>query len=364
MENRYTRQVQLPGFGAEAQEKLQRAKVLVVGAGGLGVPVLQYLTGMGVGTIGVVDGDTVSLTNLHRQILFSDAHVGSLKVQVAVTRLQGQNPEVAFTAYPTFLTVENAVELVQEYDLVIDATDSFEARYLINDVCVLLHKPFVYGALHQFEGQVSVFNYLGGPTYRCLYPAPPSAQEIPDCNTAGVLGVVPGLIGCHQALEAVKVITGIAAPLSGYLLMFDFLNQSQYKVKLKAKQENQTVRQLLPSYSLAGCATVRQLSVEELHQWVTQGKDVLLLDVRETEEHQQGHLARAQLLPLSRLSAALDSLPRRGILLTICQKGSRSQKAAELISQACPALEVYSIAGGMDHWRQQFGNLKLVQWQA
>ncbi|KAA3438227.1 HesA/MoeB/ThiF family protein [Rufibacter hautae] len=361
MENRYSRQLQLPGFGPEAQQKLNKSNVLVVGAGGLGVPVLQYLAGMGIGTLGLVDGDHISLTNLHRQVLYSTSEVGQLKVEVAVQKLAQLNPEIQLIPFPTHLTPENALEIMKEYDLIIDATDNFEARYLINDACVLLGKPFVYGALHQFEGQVSVFNLADGPTYRCLYPTPPSAQEIPDCNTAGVLGVVPGLIGLQQALEAVKVLTGIGKSLSGYLLMLDFLNQTQYKIKLKANPENQRITSLQPSYTVASCASVPEVTATELYGWLNSGKKMLLLDVREQDEYVQGHLQKSLLTPLSVFRNQIDQLPQHLPIITICQKGGRSRKAAELLLGKEPNADVYSLAGGMEAWQAQLTNKLVVK---
>ncbi|MFD1754005.1 ThiF family adenylyltransferase [Rufibacter sediminis] len=361
MDNRYSRQLQLPGFGPEAQQKLRAARVLVVGAGGLGVPVLQYLAGMGIGTLGIVDGDTISLTNLHRQVLYGTAEVGQLKVTVAVQKLSLLNPEIRLVPYPTHLTPQNAREILESYDLVIDATDNFEARYLINDACVLMGKPFVYGALHQFEGQVSVFNFAGGPTYRCLYPTPPSAQEIPDCNTAGVLGVVPGLIGLQQALEAVKVLTGVGKSLSGYLLMVDYLNQTQHKIKLKVNPENQQITTLQGSYAVASCTKVPEVTATELYDWFKEGKKMLLLDVREQNEYMTGHLQKSLLTPLSVFRKQMDQLPQHLPIVTICQKGSRSLKAAEMLLEKEASTEVYSLTGGMEAWLSQLPNKLVVK---
>jgi molybdopterin/thiamine biosynthesis adenylyltransferase/rhodanese-related sulfurtransferase len=360
MDNRYSRQLQLPGFGPEAQQNLQDAKVLVIGAGGLGVPVLQYLAGMGIGTLGIVDGDHISLTNLHRQVLYNTEEVSQLKVDVAVRKLSQLNPTIKLQSYPKHLSPENALEIITPYDLVIDATDNFEARYLINDACVLLGKPFVYGALHQFEGQVSVFNYAGGPTYRCLYPTPPSAQEIPDCNTAGVLGVVPGLIGCLQALEAVKVITGVGESIAGSLLMFDFLQQRQYKVKLKANPENQRITSLQNSYSLDSCTSIPEITTRQLQDWISSNKEFLLLDVRQPEETNQGHLPQARLIPLPELRERLAQISTDKPIVAVCQKGGRSLKAAEQLLAYHPSATVYSLAGGMDGWLKTNGK-QLVQ---
>ena len=273
--NRYNRQTQLPGFGPEAQDKLSKAKVLVVGAGGLGVPALQYLVGMGVGTIGIIDGDKISLDNLHRQVLYSEAEVGKLKTEVAVAKLAKLNSEVSLQAYPFFLSVENALDIAKQYNLVIDASDNFATRYLVNDACVILKVPFIYGAVQQYEGHVSVFNHNGGPTYRCLYPTMPSANEIPDCNTAGILGVVPGIIGCQQALQAIKIITGDGETLSGYLQIFDFRRDEQLKIKLKADPKNLEITNLQSSYDAPQCGTTGSITVKELFDYYTSNKAFL-----------------------------------------------------------------------------------------
>ena len=359
LRSRYSRQTQLPGFGTEAQEKLQQARVLVVGAGGLGVPVLQYLTGMGVGTLGFADGDVVSLNNLHRQVLYTEADVGKPKVEAAARQLAQLNSTVHLLPYHLHLAPDNALALLQDFDLVVDATDNFAARYLINDACIMLKKPFVYGALHQFEGQVSVFNYHGGPTYRCLFPTPPPPSQLPDCNTAGVLGVVPGIIGAYQALEAVKVLTGVGEPLSGYLLLHDFLRNTQHKVKLKAHPENQIIRQLQTSYTSTGCASVTSLSVQELEGWLREGKEFLLLDVREQHEFNQGRLPNARLTPLSDFEAQTQYVPTHLPIVTLCQRGARSQKAAHLLLEKNNQAEVYSLTGGMEAWQARTAQTKV-----
>lgn len=359
--NRYSRQTQLPGFGSEAQDKLTKAKVLVVGAGGLGVPVLQYLAGMGIGTIGVIDGDTISLNNIHRQVLYSENEVGKLKVNVAIEKLNKLNSEVKIQAYPFHLSIENALSVIKQYDLVIDACDNFAARYLINDTCVILNKPFVYGAVQQYEGHVSIFNLNGGPTYRCLYPEMPSANEIPDCNTAGILGVVPGVIGCQQALQAVKVITNIGDTLSGYLQIFDFQRDEQLKIKLKLNPINKLIKKLQYSYEAAVCGITGSISVEELFKYYTEQKPFYLVDVREPKEYDEEHLKDAQLFPLSTLNDNIYKLPGSITLITICQIGGRSVKAAEMISKAIPNANVFNVAGGMETWFDELGD-QLVEY--
>jgi adenylyltransferase/sulfurtransferase len=220
---RYDKQIALPEVGEAGQQKLAEAKVLVVGAGGLGCPALQYLAAAGIGTIGIVDGDVVNETNLHRQVLYTNSDVGKPKVEVAAERLKQLNPELEIQTYSEFLTASNAMDIVANYDLIVDATDNFAARYRINDVCVKLDKPVVYGAIHRFEGQVSVFNYKGGPTYRCLFPDKPAENQIPNCNETGVLGVLPGIIGTQQATEVLKIILGIGEVLSGKLMTLNLL---------------------------------------------------------------------------------------------------------------------------------------------
>ncbi|MCB9204127.1 MAG: HesA/MoeB/ThiF family protein [Flavobacteriales bacterium] len=234
---RYNKQIALPEVGEAGQQKLAEANVLVVGAGGLGCPVLQYLVAAGIGTIGIVDGDVVNETNLHRQVLYTKSDVGKPKVEVAAERLDQLNPEVIINTYSEFLTAKNAMDIVANYDLIVDATDNFAARYRINDVCVKLDKPFVYGAIHRFEGQVSVFNYKGGPTYRCFFPEYPTENQIPNCNETGVLGVLPGIVGTYQATEVLKMILGIGEVLSGKLMTLNLLTNSTRTFEFSRNEE-------------------------------------------------------------------------------------------------------------------------------
>lgn len=355
-DERYQRQIQLPGFGEEGQQKLSAAKVLVIGAGGLGMPVMQYLTGMGIGNLGVVDGDVVSLSNLHRQIMYTPEDVGKLKVECCVASLKKQNPTITLTGYPEFLTTENALSLVGEYDVIVDATDNFTARYLINDACVIMDKPFVYGALQQFEGHISVFNYRGGPTYRCLYPNPPSQGQIPDCNEAGVLGIVPGLIGCLQALETIKVISGVGTPLSGILQVHDFLNNSQYSIKLKVREQNKQISNLQDNDLPDFCTPDQGISAHQLLNWLDQNKELNLLDVREIHEYSQGHLANAFSLPLSKLNVGLPDLPKDRPWVLLCQLGGRSHKALQHFKKLDPGIQLLNLEGGMSGWIKNVGH--------
>ncbi len=353
---RYKRQLQLPGFGPDAQQKLVNAKVLVIGAGGLGVPVLQYLTGMGIGTLGIIDGDLIEHSNLHRQVLYTSEEVGLPKALAAEKKLSLLNNLVNILCYPVYLTPENALDIIRKFDIVVDATDNFSARYLINDSCVILGRPFIYGSVHRYEGHVSVFNLGDGPTYRCLYPTMPSASEIPDCNTAGVLGIVPGMIGSRQALEVVKLITGIGPTLSGQLLIMDVLNDRQHKIMLHTCATNKQIKALQESYTVDECTNNSfTITPEELHQWFTASKEFLLVDVRMEDEFEKRHLPKSVSRPLNALYQGAFSFDEKQPLVLYCQAGSRSAKAAAFLHQRQPALQIFELSGGIDNWlRHQF----------
>ena len=325
--NRYIRQTVLKSFGVKAQEKLKQAKVLVVGAGGLGVPVLQYLNAMGVGVLGIVESDTIDLSNLQRQVIYGEGDVGLSKLAVIKQKLEAQNSETKINAYDTFLHKDNALEIIKNYDLVVDATDNFPTRYLINDACVLLNKPFVYGALHEFEGQVSVFNYKSGPTYRCLFPTMPSKGEMPDCNENGVLGIVPGIIGNLQALEAVKVITGIGKPLSGTLLIFDGLSQQYQKITFDAQQENLKRTALEATYENVSCDVDAVISAEDFSTLLNQKKPLQIIDVRTPLEFEDFHFDTSKNIPLQELSERISEIDSSKPVYLVCQSGVRSGKA-------------------------------------
>ncbi len=234
---RYSRHITLSEVGLMGQLKISESKVLVIGAGGLGSPLLLYLTAAGVGTIGIVDFDTVSESNLQRQVLFREQDIDKKKAEVAKTLLEARNSEITIHSYPVPLDVSNAIETIQKYDIVVDCTDNFRTRYLINDACVKLNKPFVFAAIYKFEGQLSVFNYHGGPTYRCLFPNPPKAGEVPNCEEAGVLGVLPGVLGMHQANEVLKIILSIGEVLSGQLLSIHLLTNDQTLIRFKKDED-------------------------------------------------------------------------------------------------------------------------------
>lgn len=346
-EERYNRQLILKDFGPEAQQKLTDARVLVVGAGGLGVPVLTYLNAMGVGTLGIVDNDVVALSNLHRQVLYKESDVGILKVKAAIGTLHSQNKTTHFQGYETFLTKENAVEIIADYDVVIDATDNFPTRYLINDACVLLNKPFVYGALHGFEGQVSVFNYQDGPTYRCLYPTMPKAYEVPNCNEHGVLGIVPGIVGNFQALEAVKILTGVGQVLSGKLLLFDGLGVVFQKIKFSRNPENVVRTALETNYDFDCEIPIQSISPTDF-MVLNEKKKLQIIDVRTLAEYEKGHLADSLHIPLQELSARSTEINKEIPAYFLCQSGLRSQKAIASLQALMPTSQLIDVSGGMN----------------
>jgi adenylyltransferase/sulfurtransferase len=349
--NRYDRQIRLAGFGNEKQELLRNAAVLVVGAGGLGVPVLQYLTAMGVGRIGISEEDKVSITNLQRQVLYQTADEGQPKLSLAIERLQLLNPEVQFIPHDAFLNTTNALDIIAQYDVVIDCTDNFGTRYLINDACVILGKPFVSGAIYQYEGQVSVFNYKGSATYRCLFPEPGDA---PDCNTLGVLGILPGIVGCYQASEAVKVICGIGEPLANQLLTINILDNTHQVFSFQTDPANQRIAELQESYGDPACDAVLMqfLTVRELSRWLEEGRDFQLIDVREKEELDICHIEGAVHIPMRRIDASLGGLSKETPVALICHHGMRSKAVAEhLLKNGFQ--QVYNVTGGIHAWAEE-----------
>ncbi|WP_394971971.1 molybdopterin-synthase adenylyltransferase MoeB [uncultured Croceitalea sp.] len=343
---RYTRQTSLLSFGVDGQAKLADSQVLIIGLGGLGLPVAQYLNAMGVGTLGLVDNDTIELHNLQRQILYAEADIGKSKLTVTKVKLKAQNSETKIKCFDTFLTPENALTIIKDFDLIIDATDNFATRYLINDACVLLNKPFVYGALHGFEGQVSVFNYQNGPTYRCLFPDIPKKNEIPNCNENGVLGILPGIIGTLQALEAVKVLTGVGEVLSGKLLLFDGLTQTSQKINFRAKEANKDVTSLQKSYGFQNCA-INSVTVEVFSGFKNEG-ETQLIDVRNIDEFENSNLPGAKNIPLKELEFSLTQINFEKPVYLICQSGQRSILALEILLALEPNAKIYHIIGGMN----------------
>lgn len=348
--DRYIRQLQLKEFGPIAQQKLGEARVLVIGAGGLGIPVLQYLNAMGVGTLGVVEQDIVEKSNLHRQVLYHELDIGRPKLVVAIEKLKDQNPETNIIAHDTFLVKENALEIIEAYDLVVDATDNFAARYLVNDSCILLKKPFIYGALHGFEGQLSVFNYQGGPTYRCLFPSMPNPNEIPNCNEQGVLGVLPGIIGNMQALEVVKIITGVGEVLSGKLLLFNGLSNSFYKIAVPNNLENKHIKSLAEMYEPLYCDPSWEVSAEELQTILASDNAIKLIDVRSKEEFDIFHIPGSINIPLPELKDLDGEISSETAVYILCQSGIRSLQALHWLKEQGCQNPLYHLTGGLNQF--------------
>ncbi|MGJ8659925.1 MAG: ThiF family adenylyltransferase [Cellulophaga fucicola] len=346
---RYVRQTVLKEFGLAAQEKLSKAKVLVIGVGGLGIPVLQYLNAMGVGTLGLVEADTIDITNLQRQVLYTEAEVGASKIGTAIEKLRAQNSTTLFKQYNTFLTKENVLDIVSGFDVVVDASDNFATRYLVNDACVILNKPFVSGAIQGFEGQLSVFNYKGGPTYRCLFPNMPSANEIPNCNDNGVLGVVPGIIGNLQALETVKLLTGIGEVLSGELLLFNGLQQTYNKIKFTAVKENLERTVLEGSYGDNGCSLGSLIDIQDFKKIVNTDASFQLVDVRTIEEYNAYHIPNSTHIPLAELGFHHSKIEKETTVYVICQSGKRSKMAQNLLKEN--NINVINVEGGINAYR-------------
>lgn len=322
--NRYDRHIRLPEVGLAGQQRLKLARVAIVGAGGLGCPVGQYLTAAGVGTLGIIDGDVVEGSNLQRQILFSPEHIGQRKADVATLVLTRQNPYSRVVSHPVFLDRTNALSILDDYDIIVDGSDNFAARYLVNDACVLLKKPLVFGSIYKFDGQVSVFNYEDGPTYRCLYPEP---SDLEACGEVGVLGVLPGLTGCLMANEVIKLITGIGDLLSGKLLVFNALALSFNTFSFTANPANKVLTEL-PASAVTCEVAVPEITADKLRTWMAQTDAPLLVDVRQPAEYEHDNLG-GLLIPLAGLETQLQLVPTDRPVVVHCQSGGRSRQAVE-----------------------------------
>lgn len=360
---RYSRHLLLPEIGMRGQEKIKSAKVLVIGAGGLGCPALQYLTAMGIGEVGIVDFDKVEESNLQRQILYSVEDIGKLKTEAAVSKLSKQNPFVKFNSYPVRLDNQNAIEFFSKYDLIIDGTDNFATRYLVNDACVILNKPLIYGSIYKFEGQVSILNYTDssgqpGPTYRCLFPTPPLSGSIPNCSEIGVLGVLPGIIGTLQATEAIKIISGIGAALSGKLLLFDALamsfqvieivrnNEWIYSAPKNTKEFLKTDYEYFCGNKNSGSST-KSISADELKLIIENKLDVQLLDVRETFEEPQISELMDLKIPLADIHNQTHLISKNKKVIVFCKSGSRSKRAIEILEKDFGFTNLHNLEGGI-----------------
>jgi sulfur-carrier protein adenylyltransferase/sulfurtransferase len=364
---RYSRHLLLPEVGVAGQRKLRRAKVLLVGAGGLGSPAALYLAAAGVGTIGLVDFDAVDLSNLQRQVLYSTSDVGRPKLTAAKERLEALNPGVTVIPHAEHLSSENALEVLRPYDIVVDGTDNFPTRYLVNDACVLLGKPNVYGSIYRFEGQVSVFDATRGPCYRCLYPEPPPPDLVPSCAEAGVLGVLPGLVGVLQATEAVKLILGTGEPLFGRLVLYDALSLRFRELTLRKNPHcvlcspEATQKGLIdypafcgiaPAGSAPAAGAAPLIEPEALAAALKTAEPPLLIDVREPEEWAIAHLPGAHLIPKAELPERVDEITRAREVVLYCRSGARSAQAARLLLDLGFS-QVRSLNGGINAWSER-----------
>lgn len=348
---RYARHLVLPEVGLQGQLKLKAAKVLVIGAGGLGCPVLKYLCAAGVGTIGVVDNDQVDVSNLQRQILFDEEDIGKSKVQCAKRKLQNQNPEVVVIPIQDQFTSSNALKIANDYDLIIDGSDNFPTRYLSNDVSVMQNKPLVFGSIYRFEGQVSVFNYRNGPTYRCLYPEPPA--QAPDCSEAGVLGVLPGIVGTLMAAETIKVILGREDVLSGKLLILDVKSMAFQTLSFKEVAGNKKINKLIDYELFCKSKTnhiMKEISVSELKKMLDNGEAFQLIDVREESEYRERNINGIN-IPLGRVEAEHDKISKTGKVVVHCKMGGRSRKAIEILRDKYGYENLMNLTGGIEAWK-------------
>jgi len=362
---RYSRHLIMPEVGVDGQRKLKAAKVLCIGAGGLGSPVAMYLTAAGVGTVGLVDFDVVDFSNLQRQLLHGTSDVGRSKLQSARDRLEALNPEVRIETHETLLSSENALDLFAPYDVIVDGTDNFPTRYLVNDACVLLGKPNAYGSIFRFEGQASVFGAPDGPCYRCLYPEPPPPGLVPSCAEGGVLGVLPGIIGTIQAMETIKLILGVGEPLVGRFLIFDALRMKFRELKLRKDPDcpvcgtHPTVRELIDYDQFCGVVPAAEtgdaaaddsdITSVELNERLQSGEPVFILDVREPQEYQINRIQGSTLIPLGELGQRYGELDPSLEIVTQCKSGMRSAKAADFLRQK-GFRRVRNLKGGILDW--------------
>lgn len=363
---RYSRHLIMPEVGMEGQLKLKRARVLTIGTGGLGAPLGLYLAAAGVGHLGLVDFDVVDSSNLQRQVTFTTADVGKPKSEAAKARLSALNPAIEIVSYETRLTSDNALELFRDYDIIVDGTDNFPTRFLVNDACVLLGKPNVYGSIFRFEGQATVFGYPGGPCYRCLYPEPPPPGLVPSCAEGGVLGVLPGIVGSIQAMETIKLILGAGEPLVGRLLLFDALAMRFRELKLKRNPDcpmcgdHRTITKLIDYEEFCGIRGeeapamtdgIPEITATELKARQDRGEKVFILDVREPHEYQICNL-NGKLIPLGELPRRVNELDSSVEMVVHCRSGKRSADAIHFL-QTAGFKKLWNLKGGVLAWADE-----------
>jgi len=358
---RYSRQLVLPEFGSRGQQKLKGSSVIIIGAGGLGIPASVYLAAAGVGRVGIVDEDVVEKSNLHRQTIYTEEDVGRPKVRVAADRLRGVNPHVVVEPHEARLSSANAMKILKGYDVVVDCTDNFPARYLINDACVLLGRPDVYASIFRFDGQASVFHAQKGPCYRCLFPEPPPPESVQDCAVAGVLGVLPGIMGSIQAVEALKLVLGQGEPLLGRLLLFNATDMSFNELRFKKNQgcpacgRNPTIKSLIDYEAFCGLKAppvVKGITPLELKRMIDEDEEITILDVREPFEYDLCRIDGSKLIPLGELRRRIGELDKSADTVVYCHVGVRSARAVELLSSEGFS-RVRNLEGGIRGWAEE-----------
>ncbi|WP_147676196.1 molybdopterin-synthase adenylyltransferase MoeB [Algibacter pacificus] len=343
-QQQYSRHLILNAINDSGQLKLKQAKVLVIGAGGLGCPILQYLAAAGVGTLGIADHDTIDQSNLQRQVLYSHDDLGNLKAEVAAQKLTRLNPFITFQVHIKKITVENAIGLFSKYDIIVDGTDNFPTRYLINDAAILSNKPIVFGSIFKFEGQISVFNYKNGPTYRCLYPTPPKPNEVPNCSEIGVLGVLPGIIGSLQANEVLKIILELGRVLSGKILTYNALSSEQLIFNFE-KNTTIQIEALQDNYE-SFCGIASKITEITFEDYIKDKLKYNVLDVRTSAERDDYSIESLH-IPLKELDKRLDEIPQNKALLVYCKSGIRSQAAIEILNKHSFSKSLFNLKGGL-----------------
>ena len=356
---RYHRQIILPGFGHKSQNKLSKSSVLIIGAGGLGVPVMQYLTAAGVGHIGIVDNDNVDKTNLHRQVIYTESEIGRSKANLAKAKMTALNSEVRIDSFHTQLSRENAFKIIEPFDVIVDCTDNFPTRYLTNDASYLKQKPLVYGAIYRWEGQVSVFNYKGSANYRDIFPNPPQPDQIPNCAEGGVIGVLPGIIGSLMANECIKILSETGDVLSNKLLMYDAKTSVFHTVKYKKRTDNPlsgdmpTVTDLIDYDVFCGIeksnGTIGEITSSMLKQWKSDGKDFQLIDVRELNEYEAINIG-GENIPVSKIKTETHKIEDDIPVVIICQTGKRSMSVLQFLKKEHDFENLLSLKGGINSY--------------
>lgn len=353
--NRYQRHIPLPDFGITAQEKLKNAKILIVGCGGLGNPAAAYLAATGIGTIGLLDFDKVSKNNLQRQVFYTENDIDKNKTKCLGNRITSLNSNCNILLHHVKISNNNALDIIKHYDLIIDSTDNFPTRYLLNDASILLDKPLVYGSVYQYEGQVAVFNVNGSSNYRDLYPNPPSPESVPNCESGGVLGTLPGIIGTIQANEAIKVLSSIGEPLIDKLLILDSLKMTSYTITIKNNQTRKSITTLIDYEEFCSKKEndmIKEITVEELHQMMKGNESFQLIDVREPYEAEISTL-NGELIPLSEIPNNTDKISKDRKVVIHCRSGARSAQAVNYLQSRLGLDNLYNLKGGILAWADE-----------